>query len=82
MVLSRRPAGGLPSQGGTPGAACEDREGGSLERSHSWKEGPVTRQKGGARSFGQEVDRDRSFLTLRKLRVADLLSFTLVPLLL
>ena len=50
-------------------------------RSHSWKEGPLTRQKGGARSFGQEVGPDRSFLTLRKLRVADLLSFTLVPLL-
>ena len=42
----------------------------------------MTRAKGGARSFGQEVDPDRSFLTLRRLRVADLLSFTLVPLLL
>jgi hypothetical protein len=30
---------------------------------------------------GQEVDPDRSFLTSRKLHVADLLSFALVPLL-
>ena len=61
----------------TCGAGERGRTGAPL----SWKEGPVTRQKGGARAFGQEVGPDRSFLTLRTLRVADLLSFTLVPLL-
>jgi hypothetical protein len=73
-------ADGVPSQAGTTGAVSQDRKRGSLKRSLSWKEGPLTRQKGGARSYGQEVDPDRSFLPLRKLRVADLLSFTLVPL--
>ena len=61
----------------TSGAGERGRTGAPL----SWKEGPVTRQKGGARASGQEVDPDRSFLTFRKLSVADLLSFALVPLL-
>ena len=81
QLLRNGRAGGVPLQAGTAGAASKTRKRGSLERSQSWKEGPLTRQKGGARSSGQEVDPDRSFLTLRTLRVADLLSFALVPLL-
>ena len=74
-----RRSSGVPHQGGTTSAPPVHRQLGQPAAAQNWKEGPVTRQKGGASALRTGGRPRQSFLLLRALRAADVLSLPLAP---
>src|SRR3712207_9064046 len=71
QLIMRRLAPYVPTQGGTRGAPEVRYPRGRPAAAHDWKEGPVTRPKGGASVLRTGGQPRRSFLPLRTLRAAD-----------
>ena len=80
LLIIPRPAVTVPAQAGTRSAPSARRERGRPAAAHDWEEGPVTRPKNGASVLRTGGRPQRSFLSLRKLRAADLLSLPVAPL--
>ena len=80
LLIIPGPAGGVPAQAGTQSAPVVHQQRGRPAAVQDWKEGPVTRPQGGASVLRTGGRPRRSFLPLRKLRAADLLSLPVAPL--
>src|SRR4051812_31456800 len=79
LLIIPRPAASVPPQAGRRGAGGRASDQGRPAAAHDWEEGPVTRPKGGASVLRTGGRPRRSFLPLRTLRAADLLSLPLAP---
>jgi hypothetical protein len=70
---------GVPLQAGTSSAPAVHRERGRPAAAQNWKEGPGTKPNGGASVLRTGGRPRRSFLPVRALRAADLLSLPGAP---